>query len=67
MIMDSVSGKKTRAELRRNWGALLRSPANSRSSVAADNHPRNATQVIVGQALGRAKLIALLLRNVSDV
>src|ERR1051325_7376299 len=38
----------------RDWVALLRSPLNSRSSVAADNPPRNATQVIGPTAVCRS-------------
>ena len=43
----------------RNWVALLRSPLNLRASVAADNRPRNATQVIVQRTLCRAICICV--------
>ena len=43
----------------RNWVALLRSPANTRASIAPDNRPRNATQVIVSNPLCRSKFVWL--------
>jgi hypothetical protein len=46
--------ERQRARWPRDWVALLRSPLNSRSSVAADNPPRNATQVIGQFALCRS-------------
>ena len=46
-------------ERRRDWVALLRSPSNSRSSVAADNPPRNATQVISRLAFCRSNLLSV--------
>ena len=55
---DSAS-RSQRLERRRNWVALLRSQANSRSSDAPDNRPRNATQVIGRLALCRRNFFAV--------
>ena len=49
--------KKQEAKRRRSWVALLRSPLNSRSAVAPDDRPRNATQVIVAKGHCRSKLL----------